>query len=87
MNEKWRVPTRIVLYALSAAAFWLAAGCYSRTVRCTAPGASGAVIFEQERSERSLLKPDGWPDVLMGTPRTQTRTSDPAIPQPRGKET
>ena len=59
----------------------MASGCYSRTVRCTAPGAGGAVLFEQEWSERTLLKPDGWPDVLMSTPRTQTRESSDAEPQ------
>ena len=78
-----------LLYVVIAAFFWLAAGCYCRTVRCMAPGAGGAVIFEQEWSEHTLLKPDGWPDVLMSTPRTQTRESsevEPRVNPPKRQE-
>jgi hypothetical protein len=86
-DTRWDVPEWVIILAcaLAAALFLLAGpGCYSRTVRCTAPGAGGTVLFEQEWSERSLLKPDGWPDVLMSTPRTQTRTTDPQTRLPDG---
>ena len=88
-DTKWDVPEwmMVLACALAAALFLLAGpGCYSRTVRCTAPGAGGSVLFEQEWSERSLLKPDGWPDVLMSRPRTQTRTIDPQISRPQRQE-